>query len=298
MRARRRESTRGRRRHNRGFNPRLARAGEATTHPDVLGHPDLVSIRASPVRARRQDILRQLYGLARRFNPRLARAGEATSDLEGLGYAFGFQSAPRPCGRGDGMTWIACIWTATVSIRASPVRARRHDARTVHSPSPVVSIRASPVRARRPNRVENIIRPGMVSIRASPVRARRRHPCASSTTKPWFQSAPRPCGRGDRAYGNAIVPQVAFQSAPRPCGRGDIDGCAGLVVMRMFQSAPRPCGRGDFRALERYFRERYVSIRASPVRARRHGERAGPGHVGHVSIRASPVRARRPSCMG
>ena len=84
------------------FNPRLARAGEATwttrkwsrigrvsirASPVRARRPrggwakayvELVSIRASPVRARRRGTIITRLESCRRFNPRLARAGEAT----------------------------------------------------------------------------------------------------------------------------------------------------------------------------------------------------------------------------
>ena len=107
------------------------------------------------------------------FNPRLARAGEAT----GYGaYAFHVRG---------------------VSIRASPVRARRPDIELNALSVIVVSIRASPVRARRPGESARRMGAVLVSIRASPVRARRRGNWLGVTSNNGFQSAPRPCGRGD-----------------------------------------------------------------------------------------------------
>ena len=155
------------------------------------------------------------------FNPRLARAGEAT--------------AP-DCGARQ-----LCL----VSIRASPVRARRPMFRGWPARLWGVSIRASPVRARRPSGYNK---------RTAPVR---------------FQSAPRPCGRGDFAQEAMRRGLGRFQSAPRPCGRGDRPATPSSTPSAMFQSAPRPCGRGDEGGLGHGILPAGVSIRASPVRARR-----------------------------
>jgi len=83
------------------FNPRLARAGEATHHQRWTFHFPACF---NPRLARAGEATRCPQNSKPSpscFNPRLARAGEATCAGGGPGGPIWFQSAPRPCGRGD-----------------------------------------------------------------------------------------------------------------------------------------------------------------------------------------------------
>ncbi len=107
-----------------------------------------------------------------------------------------FQSAPRPCERGDAML----IRFETARLCFNPRRALASAATSRHR-------LANPEYA--------------VSIRAAPLRARRRRTSRLHRRQTMFQSAPRPCERGDtiRAFSTREI--TKFQSAPRPCERGD-----------------------------------------------------------------------------
>jgi len=143
--------------------PPLLWGGEAT-NPHHPVHPvSKVPIRASPVRARRPEY----------------RSPQSTISE--------FQSAPRPCGRGD-------VCAVHLQVR-----------------SPCVSIRASPVRARRP----------WANSPPSPCARGDQRGIAGGGRLGLFQSAPRPCGRGDADKVLTARGVSTFQSAPRPCGRGD-----------------------------------------------------------------------------
>ena len=132
-----------------------------------------------------------------------------------------------------------------------------------------------------------------VPIRASPVRARRPEYRSPQSTISEFQSAPRPCGRGDTVAEYFGAWLESFQSAPRPCGRGDLRETGGGDWAGTFQSAPRPCGRGDLLAALNSGQPDAFQSAPRPC-----GRGDGPAvaraaHGYPVSIRASPVRARR-----
>ncbi len=179
-----------------------------------------------------------------------------------------FQSAPRPCGRGDitapdaeraaasfnprpdraaGATMVPFLREPLLaSFNPRPDRAAGATLSSGGSPHrPRVSIRAPTVRPGRLIMVAPIPHQSVVSIRAPTVRPGRpgRHRCQRELVR--FQSAPRPCGRGDSRPNSATRGASQFQSAPRPCGRGDTWQRYNSARSRSFQSAPRPCGRGD-----------------------------------------------------
>ena len=104
-----------------------------------------------------------------------------------------------------------------------------------------------------------------VSIRAPPVRAGR--PAAAWLSGDWrlFQSAPRPCGRGDIA--SQVSSYILGRFNPRPAraggatGSGPNDG----TVFESFQSAPRPCGRGDCGPVLRLSHKGFIALFRQPA---------------------------------
>ncbi len=144
-----------------------------------------------------------------------------------------FQSAPRPCGRGDRFHGACrCIGRGfnPRPDRAAGATRLRCASDNRHG----VSIRAPTVRPGRPRHVNHSVAARLVSIRAPTVR-----PGRQTTPRHWigtsmFQSAPRPCGRGDSTSAISASRVASFQSAPRPCGRGDK------------RSAPRGCPHARF----------------------------------------------------
>ena len=155
-----------------------------------------------------------------------------------------FQSAPRPCDRGD--------------TASRPVLRRR----LRFNPRPGLATGAT-------ERHHDDRRGGCVSIRAPALRPGRLLSSTNLLFDISFQSAPRPCDRGDTADTMPMaepmgfnprpglatgattnltltVNGIMFQSAPRPCDRGDPFGSPPHYVNTAFQSAPRPCDRGDF----------------------------------------------------
>ncbi len=145
---------------------------------------------------------------------------------------------PRP-DRAAGATWPerANSRPRQVSIRAPTVRPGRHQNRvdilitTSFNPRPdraagatsdanlprdvdFVSIRAPTVRPGRPPTDETKGAPTRVSIRAPTVRPGRHRVSASVLLIPLFQSAPRPCGRGD--YSNRVERVQRSGFNPRP----------------------------------------------------------------------------------
>jgi len=278
-----------------GFNPRLACGGEATTSTGSMAALSSKRDCFNPRLARAGEATRGVIKPPRsrhRFNPRLARAGEATA-VTHFAPVESTSFNPRLARAGEATTLrLAEAALLEVSIRASPVRARRQWQRPLPSPAPPFQSAPrpcgrgdahcnpqSPIHSRfnpRLARAGEATVPGdhhqqlaLVSIRASPVRARRLLRCAWTQSAGPFQSAPRPCGRGDQFAQHADPYLSMFQSAPRPCGRGDGTSVVPPANRRRFQSAPRPCGRGDNSSTMVRHGTQGVSIRASPVRARR-----------------------------
>ena len=207
-----------------------------------------------------------IYSVSIRAPP--SRAGRRAPVVV-TGHSKGFQSAPRPRGRGDN-TRICMAAQDRVSIRAPPSRAGRRFQIGALGGREFVSIRAPPSRAGR---------------LLSPI-------CLAYSIM--FQSAPRPRGRGDLPAVRVVVSAVVFQSAPRPRGRGDMSEftmptgdpagfnprpalaggatntpSAAASPATTFQSAPRPRGRGDSGPAAAANPPPSVSIRAPPSRAGR-----------------------------
>jgi len=251
--------------------PPLLWGGEAT-NPHHPVHPvSKVPIRASPVRARRRKSTRKRPGMRPCFNPRLARAGEATQptgERQSRGACFN----PRLARAGEATHQrLQRTLSRLVSIRASPVRARRPDFGIAEPGEELVSIRASPVRARRLHQRLQRTLSRLVSIRASPVRARRPS-CFPLTCSSRASFNPRLARAGEATR------HPRRQTSHR----------------RGFN--PRLARAGEATTNERTSPGRAaVSIRASPVRARRPESFPSSILTFGVSIRASPVRARRPA---
>ena len=176
----------------------------------------MVSIRAAPARARRRDV----------------------GSLRGDQF-HGFQSAPRPRGRGDAIGQCGCcgfmcfnprraragaatqtvltrVITEDVSIRAAPARARRHPLTGgPFTPGPV-SIRAAPARARRRTVDEVGNRAADVSIRAAPARARRRTPFhdGAQIARVSIRAAPARARRRSAPLVTDILKDVSIRAAP------------------------------------------------------------------------------------
>ncbi len=178
------------------FNPRPDRAAGATVDPAGAADRVPVSIRAPTVRPGRQHCLVAILTL------------------------IVFQSAPRPCGRGD--PGRRERRTSPRRFNPRPDRAagatrRPHSllpAPSSFNPRPdraagatkiqlgslalgVVSIRAPTVRPGRLGLFAGRVMIRQVSIRAPTVRPGRPQRAASRSALATFQSAPRPCGRGD-----------------------------------------------------------------------------------------------------
>ncbi len=130
-----------------------------------------VSIRAPTVRPGRRGFVHSVADQLG-FNPRPDRAAGATSKRCTPPSIVTFQSAPRPCGRGDGSKRVARRRKSCFNPRPDRAAGATPECRVVDSVR-CVSIRAPTVR------------PGRQSIQPVPL------------TVFQFQSAPRPCGRGD-----------------------------------------------------------------------------------------------------
>ncbi len=202
---------RGRR--NWSFNPRPDRAAGATRISLRRFQYAAVSIRAPTVRpGRRHRSHNFIKPSAFQSAPRPCGRGDFFLQRPSPAWML-FQSAPRPCGRGDACSSVIARALA-VSIRAPTVRPGRHAVLSPPPASTVVSIRAPTVRPGRPL--------------ALPRRVR----------SPEFQSAPRPCGRGDKSMADTGPRQHRFN--PRP-DRAAGATRAGLVIELLPESFnPRP----------------------------------------------------------
>ena len=229
-----------------GFNPRPGLATGATLDCRERYHVGRVSIRAPalrPGRLWREDNVAALVQF--QSAPRPCDRGDVRG-VRNRGTTAWFQSAPRPCDRGDGR------------VRSGLSR------RACFNPRPGLATGATPLNQGR-NRAR------CVSIRAPALRPGRRHRRGDGVAQfsSEFQSAPRPCDRGDGRGAGVIQSSGRFN--PRPglaTGATGVrlrDRAADAVSIRApalrpgrrkrklldfspgkFQSAPRPCDRGDF----------------------------------------------------
>ncbi len=179
-----------------GFNPRPDRAAGATDVESFSRIRHEVSIRAPTVRPGRQR---------KKHTP-------MRTDM--------FQSAPRPCGRGDRSRPSPSSSFTRFNPRPDRAAGATRNGGKLYRIA-AVSIRAPTVRPGRLGRVPPAGLTSVVSIRAPTVRPGRRDTVGRHARVWRFQSAPRPCGRGDRLESRFVRRVRRFQSAPRPCGRGD-----------------------------------------------------------------------------
>ncbi len=278
------------------FNPRPDRAAGATPEAAVGGIPLHVSIRAPTARPGRLEIERaassditgfnprpdRAAGATRhrslrqqelkRFNPRPDRAAGATSSSARFNASI-FVSIRAPTVRPGRPTYGRNKGGAYASFNPRPDRAAGATHRCVQPVAEVkVSIRAPTVRPGRHRRSRQHLSIGIVSIRAPTVRPGRPAALDASESVVSFQSAPRPCGRGDLSAVFTVNVNTSFNPRPdRAAGATDEHGHGHghghgheLVSIRAptvrpgrpasfrvlganqsFQSAPRPCGRGD-----------------------------------------------------
>ena len=179
---------------------------------------------------------------------------------------FMFQSAPRPCDRGDSSP-ADSTRTDTVSIRAPALRPGRpvgawqpaSVAVFQSAPRPCdrgdpgsrLSVKQPPCFNPRPGLATGATRSGgggirrdCVSIRAPALRPGRPLMTGQRLSPRTFQSAPRPCDRGD--HGLTACPPCVACFNPRPgLATGATVQAVLLLAAGGFQSAPRPCDRGD-----------------------------------------------------
>ena len=171
-----------------------------------------------------------------RFNPRPDRAAGATFQPRvGRSASMSFQSAPRPCGRGDRR--VSPSAARRTSFNPRPDRAAgatRFQSRVARVA--LVSIRAPTVRPGRLIMVAPIPHQSVVSIRAPTVRPGRRTPRTTPPRTELFQSAPRPCGRGDLSSISSARRIRCFNPRPdRAAGAThnmDLTPCGGSVSIR------------------------------------------------------------------
>ena len=131
-----------------------------------------------------------------RFNPRPGLATGATEQRERAANRTEFQSAPRPCDRGDDFAGRIQVRRPRFNPRPGlatgatyPRRSYLCDPRSFN-PRPGLATGATH-RERNPSPSRN------VSIRAPALRPGRPMSRTARTVFGWFQSAPRPCDRGD-----------------------------------------------------------------------------------------------------
>ena len=131
-----------------------------------------------------------------------------------------------------------------------------------------------------------------VSIRAPALRPGRPPPISYGEHHPEFQSAPRPCDRGDRRRGRRCPQFRLFQSAPRPCDRGDPGERRRRWSGRCFN--PRPgLATGATRCRSKWTGLLVVSIRAPALRPGRRSNAVEDSPAQIVSIRAPALRPGR-----
>jgi hypothetical protein len=168
----------------------------------------------------------------------------------------GFQSAPRPCGRGD-LAQLAKD-NQTKAFQSAP-----NFCQNLLQDS--VSIRAPALRPGRPGRhggqrreICFNPRPGLATGATLLLANVRRHHLR-------FQSAPRSCDRGDLKLTVVLLAFASFNPRPGLATGATPNRSKPSAIAITFQSAPRSCDRGDCGSSNWRSRKCFVAHFRQPV---------------------------------